>query len=163
MSAMLRKLAAGAIAATVSLAASRNSVRPSRSTPFPGVNLARASAEPTRTTWDSVYTAAQAAHGDTLYKAGCIKCHGATLAGGDQGSPLTGSSFLGDWSGLTLDQLFDKVRSTMPPDNPKSIPPKDVADIVAYLLAQNQMPAGTARLSESVDQLKQIKFLSARP
>jgi mono/diheme cytochrome c family protein len=163
MSAMLRALAVSAAAATVSLAAGRSGGRPPRTTRLAAANPVRASAEPTRTTWDSVYTATQAAHGDTLYKAGCVKCHGATLAGGDQGSPLTGSSFLGDWSGLTLDQLFDKVLSTMPPDNPKSIVPKDVADIVAYLLAQNQMPAGSAPLTESSDQLKQIKFLSARP
>ena len=120
-------------------------------------------AEPTRTVWDSVYTAAQASHGDSLYKATCIKCHGATLGGGDEGSPLVGSAFLGNWRDLTLDQLFDKIRTSMPPDNPKSIATRDVADLMAYLLAQNQFPAGAKGLTDSLDQLKDIKITTSRP
>jgi len=120
-------------------------------------------AEPTHTVWDSVYTPAQASHGDSLYKGGCIKCHGAALAGGDDGSPLVGPAFLGNWRDLTLDQLFDKIRTSMPPDNPKSIATRDVADLVAYLLAQNQFPAGVRTLTDSVDQLKDIKIVTTRP
>src|SRR4051812_13212116 len=70
-----------------------------------------------KTTWDSVYTQAQAARGDTLYKAACAKCHGATLTGGsgaDDGGPLSGKDFLGSWNGMTLDQLFNKIYTTMP-------------------------------------------------
>lgn len=120
-------------------------------------------AEPTHTVWDSVYTAAQATRGDSLYKATCVKCHGATLGGGDEGSPLVGSAFLGNWRDLTLDQLFDKIRTSMPPDNPKSIATRDVADLVAYLLAQNQFPAGVKVLTDSLDQLKDIKITTSRP
>jgi mono/diheme cytochrome c family protein len=120
-------------------------------------------AEPTHTVWDSVYTAAQASHGDSLYKATCVKCHGATLSGGDEGSPLVGSAFLGNWRDLTLDQLFDKIRTSMPPDNPKSIATRDVADLVAYLLAQNQFPAGVKVLTDSLDRLKDIKITTSRP
>jgi mono/diheme cytochrome c family protein len=119
-------------------------------------------AEPTHTVWDSVYTAAQASHGDSLYKATCVKCHGATLGGGE-GSPLVGSAFLGNWRDLTLDQLFDKIRTSMPPDNPKSIATRDVADLVAYLLAQNQFPAGAKVLTDSLDRLKDIKITTSRP
>lgn len=120
-------------------------------------------AEPTHTVWDSVYTATQASHGDSLYKATCVKCHGATLSGGDEGSPLVGSAFLGNWRDLTLDQLFDKIRTSMPPDNPKSIATRDVADLVAYLLAQNQFPAGVKVLTDSLDRLKDIKITTSRP
>jgi len=120
-------------------------------------------AEPTHTVWDSVYTAAQASRGDSLYKVTCVKCHGATLSGGDEGSPLVGSAFLGNWRDLTLDQLFDKIRTSMPPDNPKSIATHDVADLVAYLLAQNQFPAGVRMLTDSLDQLKDIKITTSRP
>lgn len=119
--------------------------------------------EPTHTVWDSVYTAAQASHGDSLYKGTCVKCHGASLNGGDEGSPLVGSAFLGNWRDLTLDQLFDKIRSSMPPDNPKSIATRDVADLVAYLLAQNQFPAGAKVLTDSLDQLKDIKITTTKP
>jgi len=120
-------------------------------------------AQPSHTVWDSVYTAAQASHGDSLYKVTCVKCHGATLSGGDEGSPLVGSAFLGNWRDLTLDQLFDKIRTSMPPDNPKSIATRDVADLVAYLLAQNQFPAGVKVLTDSLDQLKDIKITTSRP
>ncbi len=119
--------------------------------------------EPTHTVWDSVYTAAQASHGDSLYHATCMKCHGATLGGGDQGPPLVGTAFLDNWRDLTLDQLYDKIRTTMPPDNPKTIATRDVADLLAYLLAQNQFPAGAKTLTDSVDQLKDIKITSSRP
>src|SRR5579885_1378522 len=89
-----------------------------------------------KTTWDSVYTAAQAAHGDTLYHTTCAKCHGATLGGGEDGGPLVGPNFLSNWNGLAMDQLFDKIYTTMPSDKPKSMPRKDYADILAYMLAQ---------------------------
>jgi mono/diheme cytochrome c family protein len=92
-----------------------------------------------------------------------VKCHGATLGGGDEGSPLVGSAFLGNWRDLTLDQLFDKIRTSMPPDNPKSIATRDVADLVAYLLAQNQFPAGAKVLTDSLDRLKDIKITTSRP
>jgi mono/diheme cytochrome c family protein len=121
------------------------------------------SREPTHTVWDSVYTTVQASHGDSLYKATCVKCHGATLAGGDQGSPLVGRPFLDNWRDLTLDQLYDKIRTSMPPDNPKSIATRDVADLVAYLLAQNQLPSGAKTLTDSVDQLKDIKIVPTKP
>src|SRR5262249_38266863 len=57
------------------------------------------------TTWDSVYSDSQAARGDTLYKATCMKCHGETLAGTDSAVSLAGNDFMVNWDGLTLDQL----------------------------------------------------------
>jgi mono/diheme cytochrome c family protein len=113
-----------------------------------------------RTTLDSVYTPAQATHGESLYKVSCAKCHALTLAGTDSGGPLVGKDFLGGWTGLTLDQLFKKTYETMPSDNPKSVPPKDVADILAYLLARNEYPSGRSVLSENPDSLKAIKIVS---
>lgn len=119
--------------------------------------------EPTHTVWDSVYTAQQASHGDSLYRVGCVKCHGPALAGGDQGSPLVGSAFLDNWRDLTLDQLYDKIRTTMPPEKPKSIAGGDAADLVAFVLAQNQFPAGARVLTDSLDLLRDIKIVTARP
>src|SRR5215207_2710726 len=106
------------------------------------------SSEPSRSVWDSVYTDSQAVRGDSAYKESCVKCHGATLAGGDDGSPLAGSQFLANWSGLSVGELYEKVHTTMPPDKPKSIPRPQLAAIVAYMLAQNRFPAGTKVLSD---------------
>lgn len=120
--------------------------------------------EPTHTVWDSVYSSAQATRGDSLYKAlGCVKCHGATLVGGDDGSPLVGKDFQGDWDGKTLQDLFDQIRNSMPPDNPRTIPRAQVVDLVGYLLAQNQFPAGGRELPDSADRLGDIKVLFTKP
>jgi S-disulfanyl-L-cysteine oxidoreductase SoxD len=116
-----------------------------------------------KTTWDSVYSDSQATRGDTLYKNTCAKCHGANLAGTDSAAELSGKSFLGNWDGLTLDQLYDKVYTSMPPDNPKSVPRGQLADILAYVLSQNHFPAGKQPLSESMDQLKDITLLKSHP
>jgi mono/diheme cytochrome c family protein len=119
--------------------------------------------EPTRTVWDGVYTDSQAVHGDSLYKAGCANCHGATLAGSDDGTPLTGDTFLGNWNGLTLAELYDKIRSTMPPDHPKTIPPEQIADMLAFILTKNHFPSGNSALASDADRLKDIKIVASKP
>jgi cytochrome c5 len=57
--------------------------------------------------WDSVFTAAQAARGDSIYKAGCVTCHGdalqgATTANFGDSAPLVGAPFMATWDGQTL-------------------------------------------------------------
>lgn len=123
----------------------------------------RVDREPTRSVWDSVYTDSQAVRGDPLYQAACGKCHGATLAGGDDGTPLTGAIFLSNWNGQTLADLYDRIRNSMPPDNPSSIPRGQVADILAYMLARNQFPSGRVMLSDDAARLKDVKFLQSKP
>ena len=123
----------------------------------------RTTREPGRSVWDSVYTEPQATRGDSLYKATCVKCHGATLTGTDDGSPLTGANFLGNWNGLSAGELYEKIRTTMPPDKPKSIPRPDLADIVAYIFAQNHFPSGSKALRDSAETLNAIKILQSKP
>jgi len=116
-----------------------------------------------KTVWDSVYSDSQATRGDTLYKGACAKCHGLNLAGTDSAAELMGKSFLGNWDGLTLDQLYDKIYTSMPPDSPKSVPRGQLADILAYVLSQNHFPAGKQALSENMDHLKDITLLKSHP
>jgi len=115
------------------------------------------------TTWDSIYSDSQATRGDTLYKATCMKCHGETLAGTDSAVSLSGNDFLVNWDGLTLDQLYDKMNTTMPSDNPKSVPSSKMIDILAFVLSKNSFPAGKAPLPDSMAALKDIKFAKAKP
>jgi S-disulfanyl-L-cysteine oxidoreductase SoxD len=115
------------------------------------------------TTWDSVYTDSQAVRGDTLYKATCMKCHGETLAGSDSAVSLTGNDFQVNWDGLTLDQLYDKMVTSMPSDNPKSVPTSKMIDVLAYILSKNSFPSGKAALPDDVAVLKDIKFAKNRP
>jgi mono/diheme cytochrome c family protein len=114
-----------------------------------------------RSVWDSVYSSAQAARGDSLYHVTCAKCHGDTLGGGrtntGEDSPgLVGEAFLGNYYGLNMADLYDKIRNGMPPDNPKTIEPQVVVDVMAFLLAKNRFPAGAAELPVEVEKLKEI-------
>lgn len=113
--------------------------------------------------WDSVYTDSQAVRGDTLYKAQCGKCHAANLSGGDEGPALNTAIFLSNWDGHTLADLTDRIRNSMPPDDPNTIPRKQVVDMLAYMLAQNHFPSGRTALTDDATLLKEIKFLQSKP
>src|SRR5512142_1023790 len=119
--------------------------------------------EPAHTVWDSVYTDSQATVAESTYKQGCARCHGAALEGAQDGGPLTGPIFLTNWQGLTLADLQDKIRTTMPPDTPNTIPPSAVADLVALVLERNQFPAGPKPLTPEPERLKDVKIVLGRP
>src|SRR4051794_30200563 len=61
---------------------------------------AATSASGPKTTWDGVYSQAQAAKGDMVYSDKCLKCHGAN-GGGADAPPLVGADFASDWDGLS--------------------------------------------------------------
>jgi mono/diheme cytochrome c family protein len=122
--------------------------------------LARTSA---RTVWDSVYTLSQAARGEAAYAKTCARCHGASLSGGDESPPLTGSAFLGNWNGLPLSDLQTRIRTTMPTDSVGIYDRQLVTDVIAYLLKANGFPAGQADLPNDVEPLKEILVKSSRP
>jgi hypothetical protein len=119
----------------------------------------RSRIEPTRSVWDSVYTDSQAFRGDSLYKAQCGKCHAANLSGGDEGPALNTAIFLSNWDGRTLDELVDRIRNSMPPDDPNTIPRKQIVD----MLAQNHFSSGRTAFADGAGGLKNIKFLQSRP
>jgi mono/diheme cytochrome c family protein len=80
------------------------------------------------------YTAAQATRGDKVFAANCVACH----ARRDMGS----ADFQLKWNGRTVHDLFERVQSTMPESDPGSLSATEYADVVAYLLKLNGMPAG---------------------
>ena len=96
---------------------------------------------------DGVYTTGQAARGRERYEASCQRCHGADLTGG-AGRSLTGVVFLRDWTGLTLDGLFERMQS-MPPDGSENLSANAYVDIISYVLERNGFPAGAAELSSA--------------
>jgi len=117
-------------------------------------------AAPRISIWDGVYTDAQAERGHTLYMQSCSRCHGANLSGTFETPPLTGR-FMPYWSGSTLDALFDYVSTAMPLDRPGALGAGANADILAFLLKSNEIPAGSKELSAG--NLKSINFDSAKP
>jgi hypothetical protein len=128
----------------------------------PAVWLAALSASPMAAQEQSVnagvYTDAQATRGADTYTKECASCHGAGLEGDGFAPALSGTEFLSNWNGTTLGDLFDRIRISMPPGSPASVPPESKADIVAHLLKSNNFPAGQTEVGKDLEPLKQIKF-----
>lgn len=120
--------------------------------------LAFAQDTPTRSVWDGVYSEDQAQRGQGLYNQHCMACHGGSLTGGEQAPPLAGGEFLSNWNGLTVGDLFERIRTSMPLNNPQSLNRDTNALILAYVLSVNQFPAGQADLSSRTEVLKQIRI-----
>ncbi len=111
-----------------------------------------------RSVWGGVYTEAQAARGAEAYQANCQSCHGAQLTGQGEAKPLSGASFLSGWNGLSVGDLFERIRTTMPMTAPKSLPRDTYADILAYLLKFNGFPPGMGDLPGRAERLADIRF-----
>lgn len=117
-------------------------------------------AQQTRTVTDGVYTDLQAQRGQAIYNEQCSICHGAMLEG-SLGPPLTGPDFVADFSSQPLSQLVDKIRNTMPQNDPGHLTPQQGADLAAYLLQVGKFPAGSADLSADESALQQIIWSGA--
>ncbi|MBZ5728998.1 MAG: cytochrome c [Acidobacteriia bacterium] len=117
----------------------------------------------TRSVWDGVYTEEQAGRGKAHYNRECASCHGEALSGGEEAPPLAGDAFLANWNGLTVGDLFERIRRSMPQDNPGRLSRQQDIDILAYMLAANRFPAGKAELESRGEALKQIRFDAAKP
>lgn len=118
---------------------------------------------PTRSVWDGVFTGEQAKRGQPLYNKECGACHGSSLSGGESAPPLAGSEFLSTWNGLTVGELFERVRKTMPAGKPGKLSREVNADIVAYLLAFNEFPAGETELPRLTEVLADIRIEATKP
>jgi cytochrome c len=116
-----------------------------------------------RSVWDGVYTEEQSKRGEALYGASCAKCHGDLLTGGEAAPPLTGGEFLANWNGLTVGDLFERIRISMPADRPGAVSGQQNADILAHMLRMNQFPAGKTELGRQVEILKRIRIEPAKP
>ena len=95
----------------------------------------------------AVYTAAQAAAGRAVYERECAECHQTNLQGSFEAPPLAGESFLRFWGDLAPRDLYDRISSSMPPEQPDSLGEAAYVDVVAYLLQANGAPAGGAPLT----------------
>ncbi len=118
---------------------------------------------PSRSVWEGVYTTDQAKRGQQLYAQYCGACHGDTLGGGESAPPLAGAEFLSNWNGLTVGDLFDRMRTSMPQDKPGKLSREQNADILAHMLRANEFPAGSVELNRNSEMLKQIRIDAAKP
>jgi len=112
----------------------------------------------TKSVWDGVYTEEQAKRGQQGYSEQCASCHGPELTGGEMAPALAGGEFLAGWDGLTVGDLFERIRISMPQNSPGSLSGAQNADILAFVLASNKFPVGTTDLAKDAMILKTIKF-----
>jgi mono/diheme cytochrome c family protein len=120
-------------------------------------------AQTTRSVWDGVYTQEQDQRGEAVYSRECASCHGLALNGGESAPALMGGEFLSNWNGLTVGDLFERIRTTMPADGPGRLTRAQNADVIAHILSVNQFPKGRTELDTRTDVLKQIRVESAKP
>jgi mono/diheme cytochrome c family protein len=151
------KMRAGAVAILIALAigASYPTLRAQARQPETSAD--------TRSVWDGVYSEEQAQRGEPLYLANCASCHGDTLKGSGETPPLSGGPFMANWNGLTLGDLFERIRTTMPQDKPGRLSRQYKADILAYVLKFNKFPTGKSELEHQTEFLREIRFEATKP
>jgi mono/diheme cytochrome c family protein len=114
-------------------------------------------------TWSGVYTEEQAKSGATAYAKHCSECHLEDLAGDGFAPPLRGPEFMNNWNALTVGDLFERIRISMPPTDPNIVTAQEKAQIVAHILHSAGFPAGKTELASSTEPLKTIKFEATKP
>jgi quinoprotein glucose dehydrogenase len=120
-------------------------------------------AQNTKTVWDGVYTQEQAKRGRGQFNDQCASCHGPDMNGGEMAPPLAGGAFLANWDGETAGGLEERIRITMPQGAEGTLSRQQVVDIIASILAANDMPAGTTELPKELEILKQIQITAKKP
>ena len=115
-----------------------------------------------QTIWDGVYTEEQAARGQRTYDQECAACHLDDLMGDGIAPSLIGSAFFFRWSELSMGDMYTAIRTTMPQGAPASLSPSGYADISAYMLQKNDVPAGSMELPSDTDDLEAIMITEAQ-
>ena len=107
----------------------------------------------------ALYTADQATAGAAVYSQSCAACHGPQLEG--VAAPALKGSVFGEMAtaqSLSADSLLDVIVNTMPQSDPGSLKPEEFAAVTAYILQQNNYPAGTVALTKDEPGLKDAKI-----
>ena len=118
---------------------------------------------PKKTQWEGVYTEEQAKRGAEAYQASCASCHGPDLRGCEMSPALAGPEFASTWDGLSLGDLFDRIRTSMPLNNPGGLTSRQYSDVLAFMLSQGGAPAGQTELGSRADALQPVRFVATKP
>jgi S-disulfanyl-L-cysteine oxidoreductase SoxD len=120
-------------------------------------------AQTTRNVWEGVYTDEQSKRGRSQFNDQCASCHGPEMNGGEMAPPLAGSAFLSNWDGETAGGLEERIRISMPQGAEGTLSRQTVVDIIASMLAANDIPPGTTELPKELEILKQIQITAKKP
>ena len=85
-----------------------------------------------------VYSQEQAVRGEQLFGEACLVCH--------QPEEFADGGYMDGWSGMSVNDMVEFIRSTMPEDNPGRLKRQEYIDIVAFLFQQNGLPAGETEM-----------------
>jgi S-disulfanyl-L-cysteine oxidoreductase SoxD len=146
---MVNKIAAVAIISVMAIGMFSSALR------------AQETAKP-RSVWDGVYTEEQAKRGESLYAKECVSCH-RNDTGGEEATALAGPAFLANWGGLTVGDLYERIRVSMPPANPRRLSRRQIVDILGHILKANGFPAGKTELAQETEAMKQIRIEATEP
>ncbi|HMB74306.1 MAG TPA: cytochrome c, partial [Gammaproteobacteria bacterium] len=110
-------------------------------------------------TSSGTYSADQAERGAALYSAHCAACHGVNLEGGIA-TPLSGQIFRVTWSrpNVTVDDLHFITSTTMPQLQGGSLTQTEYLEILAFVLQQNDVPAGATPVTNDRQYLASIRM-----
>lgn len=125
--------------------------------------LGVAMAQPPTSVWSGIYSDAQAARGGPIYENACAECHGPSLEGGETAPALAGDDFRWAWNGLSIGDLFERIRISMPEGNPGRLSRSDKASVLAYMLQQNDFPAGDTDMRDRAAPLRSIALEAVQP
>ncbi len=159
---MKMRIVVVAFVSLAALGAFRSSVRAEPTAPAQQAP-ATSAPEPPQSVWDGIYTDAQSQRGGLLYSEKCAPCHAPDLSGGETAPALASPDFKSNWSGLSVDDLFERIKISMPQDNPGSLSRQQTADILSFVLSKGGFPAGKTELAREAEVLKQIRFEATRP
>ena len=70
---------------------------------------------------------------------------------------------MSNWDGLTVGDLFERVRISMPQGDPGKLDRQQTADVLAYVLQVNSFPVGETELVRRTEVLKQIRIEAMKP
>ena len=117
--------------------------------------------ETTSSTLDGVFSSAQARRGQQVYDQNCASCHGQGLRGGEMAPSLAGADFIVWWTEVRVGDLFNRIKLTMPEDEPGRLSDQEYTDVVAYLLDRSDYPAGENELSADKAEMDKIMIVAA--
>jgi hypothetical protein len=69
-----------------------------------------------------------------------------------------GKAFIEEWSEKSVNDLYDRIRTTMPADAPGTLPRQVNADLTAFILNANGFPPDKEELKPDPEAMKLIKI-----
>ncbi|GAJ28588.1 c-type cytochrome [Acidomonas methanolica] len=106
----------------------------------------------------ALFTEDQAKAGAKEYADNCSQCHGDDLSG-MAGPALKGPNFASAKANFHVSDIYAIVSKNMPATNPGSLTTDQYVNIMAFLLQQNGMPAGSTKLTADIATKSQVPLI----